>query len=568
MRLRRFRDFALRYIRSGHYGRLRLREGRVQLLEDLRSITPDNAVAVTETAKRYLTGRAGEPLLFFVLGLVSLVVFPLRVALLLGFAASFHEISGIVVWRLLVGSAAAENTRLVRSRNTLTALVFHGSAVCAILLADGEIRYLVAIFWVFLGTFQVSTANGHYLKPEYFLILLYLACQIFGIAALLLWFMPDDAGGQSRAVVTVSLIGIVMQVISGHWGSSKDLYVAETLSGIIAKSIDLQREREIVAVSLAAMHEGVVIFGARGPLRYNQAATKLWDGSFDDLPSLFASSEAIEMVEVGDATSRVLEIVRSPVHDQSSETSCVYVMRDLTTARKLETEKVQNQKLLALGTLAGGVAHEFNNVLMVVGGATELLSRTENLSEQGERYLDAIAQSSGRAAAVTSQLLSYARRSDSVSSYVSPRAAVKSIVTEAQQIVASRIEVDFRTLGDAARIMIDPAILQSSLLNLITNADDAMGGSGVIEVKASSEQGLVEFSVSDSGAGIMPDDLHRVVEPFFTTKEPGEGTGLGLSMVAAFAEQSGGTLQFSSELGEGTTVVLALPDTQYRDRIV
>jgi PAS domain S-box-containing protein len=241
---------------------------------------------------------------------------------------------------------------------------------------------------------------------------------------------------------------------------------------------------------------------------------------------------------------------------------------------RLSSQLAQAQKMQAIGHLTGGVAHDFNNLLTVIGGALEMMELDsqpdENLRSYGQLALDACR----RAASLTQRLLAFSRQQP-----------LRPSATDIEQLLRGMEGLLRRTLGETIQIEvavaanlwlceIDPAQLESALLNLSINARDAMPRGGHLTIDAcnialdvSAVHGVEELtpgdyvrvSVTDDGTGIAPEILSQVFEPFFTTKAVGKGSGLGLSMVYGFAKQSRGHVKIYSELGHGTTVRLLLP---------
>jgi signal transduction histidine kinase/CheY-like chemotaxis protein len=231
---------------------------------------------------------------------------------------------------------------------------------------------------------------------------------------------------------------------------------------------------------------------------------------------------------------------------------------------KAEEQLRQSQKMQALGQLTGGIAHDFNNLLTVIQGSADILTRDELADDRRKRFAKAIVQAADNAAVLTSQLLAFARRQP-----------LKPEIVDLSQLVAGMTDLLDRTMGERIKIettlarstppvTVDRNQLQSAILNIASNARDAMPDGGTLSIRVSevrSEAGerMATISVSDTGAGMDADTASRIFEPFFTTKKTGQGTGLGLSQVYGFATQSGGEVFVDSEPGHGTTVTLLLP---------
>jgi CheY-like chemotaxis protein len=225
----------------------------------------------------------------------------------------------------------------------------------------------------------------------------------------------------------------------------------------------------------------------------------------------------------------------------------------------------------AFGQLTGGVAHDFNNLLTIVTGNLELLGN-EFGGGKSRAYLKRAAEAAEMGAALTSRLLTFARRRRLSPQVLNLNELVLGLTELLNRSLGEPITLTTMLTGDLWPTRADPSEVENAILNLAINARDAMphGGRLVIETcnvhvgEAADEPGLhagdyVRISVSDTGVGMSREVMERAFEPFFTTKEPGRGTGLGLSTVYGFAEQSGGHASISSEIGEGTTVYLYLP---------
>ena len=229
----------------------------------------------------------------------------------------------------------------------------------------------------------------------------------------------------------------------------------------------------------------------------------------------------------------------------------------------------------AVGQLTGGLAHDFNNLLAGISGSLELM---QIRMQQGrvtdvERYMSTARGAVRRAAALTHRLLAFARRQTLSPSPTDVNRLVQGMEELIQRTVGPMIQVDVVGSSGAWPALVDPSQLENALLNLCINARDAMpeGGRITIETankwldtKAAQQHDIPEgqylsLCVSDTGTGMTPEVIARAFEPFFTTKPIGEGTGLGLSMIYWFAQQSGGQVRIYSEVGQGSTVCIYLP---------
>lgn len=220
----------------------------------------------------------------------------------------------------------------------------------------------------------------------------------------------------------------------------------------------------------------------------------------------------------------------------------------------------QSQKLDALGQLTAGIAHDFNNLVAAMAGGFSLVQRWTRNDERVQEVARQGLIAAGRGADLVKHLLAFARKQ-----HLAPRRVnLADLLEEAEpllrQSTGSRISVRIACPEVCPDVEVDVAQLETALMNLAINARDAMPDGGVLDITvAEPEPGIAAIVVRDRGGGMPADVLDRAREPFFTTKQPGKGTGLGLAMVHGFAEQSGGSLRITSEPGEGTTVELRLP---------
>jgi signal transduction histidine kinase len=231
---------------------------------------------------------------------------------------------------------------------------------------------------------------------------------------------------------------------------------------------------------------------------------------------------------------------------------------------KAEDQLRQAQKLQALGQLTGGIAHDFNNLLTVIQGSADMLRRPGLADARKTRFAEAIVQASARAAALTGQLLAFARRQPLRPEVIDVNEMIAGMTELLDRTLGERVQVHTLLADQSCAVEADRAQLESALLNIAVNARDAMPDGGDLNIRTGlrddPDKGpMVALSVSDSGVGMDEETLARAIEPFFTTKSAGKGTGLGLSQVYGFATQSGGDVRIDSTPDGGTTVTLLLP---------
>ncbi|MDD1521957.1 MULTISPECIES: hybrid sensor histidine kinase/response regulator [Bradyrhizobium] len=252
-----------------------------------------------------------------------------------------------------------------------------------------------------------------------------------------------------------------------------------------------------------------------------------------------------------------------------------HLQAEAAKRREAEEALKHSQRLEALGQLTGGVAHDFNNLLTVIRASVDLLNRPQLTEERRQRYITAIADSVARAAKLTSQLLAFARRQTLKPEVFDVGARVQSLHDMLATLLGPAIEIVMQLPAEPCLVNADASQFETALINMATNARDAMQGQGriVFKVEATTAvpdtlastgpgmagHGFVRVTVSDTGVGIPAARLGRIFEPFFTTKQVGHGTGLGLSQVFGFARQSGGEVTVTSEVGRGSTFSLYLP---------
>jgi PAS domain S-box-containing protein len=260
---------------------------------------------------------------------------------------------------------------------------------------------------------------------------------------------------------------------------------------------------------------------------------------------------------------------------ETQDPELIAIVRDISDRRLTELQLREAQKMEAIGRLAGGVAHEFNNLLAVVVGNLDFaLSEIDERDDDQRlnKVLSKALDAAERGSKLTSQLLAHSRKQSLLPQPVDPHSLITDMRDLLVPMLGPSIELRLKPRHGAWRAQVDPSQLESALINLALNARDAMPAGGVLTIETSCAKmdgvdqprgggaragDFVLVTVGDTGTGMSSDIMERAFEPFFTTKD--SGTGLGLSMVYGFAKQSGGHLRISSEIGRGTSVRLYLP---------
>lgn len=274
----------------------------------------------------------------------------------------------------------------------------------------------------------------------------------------------------------------------------------------------------------------------------------------------------------------VAEKTVTPLRDNDGRiTHFISNDRDITDRRRMENQLQQGQKMDAIGKLAGGVAHDFNNLLMVISSYAELMLDSLAPQHPLRRNVDEIQKASRRAADLTRQLLAFGRKQMQSLQLLDLNLIIEDINKMLPRLIGEDIELVFVPGKKLGKVKADPVQIEQILMNLVANARDAMpkGGKLVIETATMrldepyvQEHSIVPpgeyvlLTVTDSGTGIAPEHLLHIFEPFYTTKEEGKGTGLGLATVYGIVKQNSGFIWVYSEPGLGTTFKIYLPRAQ------
>jgi signal transduction histidine kinase/DNA-binding response OmpR family regulator len=257
---------------------------------------------------------------------------------------------------------------------------------------------------------------------------------------------------------------------------------------------------------------------------------------------------------------------------KGQHSSIAGTLRDITEQRQLQDQLLQSQKMDAIGKLTGGVAHDFNNLLASVLSGLAILERRTTIEGKALEVFEMTRHAAEQGKHLVSRLLSFSRRQTLAPTVVELPVISESLNAMLSPTLGGLVRLRWELQPGLWPIFVDASQLELAIMNLVINSRDAMPDGGEITIRMENHQsgGPVELAngdyvvvkVSDTGSGIPVDLLPKVLEPFFTTKDVGRGTGLGLSMAYGFAQQSGGTLQISSVAGEGTQIAMWLPRSE------
>ena len=276
-----------------------------------------------------------------------------------------------------------------------------------------------------------------------------------------------------------------------------------------------------------------------------------------------------------DGSSFPVDYRSHPMYRDGEVVGTVVSFTDITERKEKEAQLRQAQKMEVVGQLTGGIAHDFNNLLTVILANLGLLS-DEIARDAGTRELiDDALSAAHDGADLTRRLLAFSRKQPQQVKRVDVNEFLRHSWRFLRRTLREDIDLSINRANEAPAILVDPAQFESALLNLVVNARDAMPEGGTLVIEATRKcidadeptadpdlapGNYVKITVRDSGIGMSPEDAAHAIEPFFTTKPPGKGSGLGLSMVYGFAMQSGGSLLLSSAIGKGTSVSMLLPE--------
>ncbi|MEO6197837.1 MAG: ATP-binding protein [Dehalococcoidia bacterium] len=235
----------------------------------------------------------------------------------------------------------------------------------------------------------------------------------------------------------------------------------------------------------------------------------------------------------------------------------------------LDNQDCRSRKMEALGRLAAGVAHDLNNLLTIIAGYSDILSRQEKLPPDSRRSAHEIKRAAERAFAMTRQLLSFSRKESAQTKLVNLGELLRGLAPLLSRSLGENIALETVVTGEVPRVKADPVQLERMFMNLASNARDAMPGGGSLRIEVQrvtrDADAVVRVIVTDTGCGMDAETQAHLFEPFFTTKRPGQGTGFSLATVYGVVTQSHGKIRVSSEVGHGTSFIIELPATTEPD---
>jgi signal transduction histidine kinase len=349
-------------------------------------------------------------------------------------------------------------------------------------------------------------------------------------------------------------------ILKSHAPAAGVSAIVDREGRFIARSLDYPAKvgkpatayvRQAIAGSRAGLYRGVTYEGLRNFTAYDTSALSGWSThiaiSADRLSAPLTGAWLLNAL----SALAVLALAGALLW---------FALRRLAEQRRELEHRVQSQKLAAIGQLASGVAHDFNNLLMVISGSLDRIARQSDHPDLQSPLRNA-RDATDRGSALTRQLLDFARAGPVDLGVVDLKALLDTISGLLVQTLGSTITLEVDIDPAAARVTSNAGQLELALLNLAVNARDAMpdGGTLAIATRPARVPGCIELTVRDTGQGMPETILERAMEPFFTTKPVGKGTGLGLAQVFGIVSQSGGSMIIDSAEGVGTTITMTLP---------
>jgi PAS domain S-box-containing protein len=400
------------------------------------------------------------------------------------------------------------------------------------------------------------------------------------------------------------LVGVLtLYLEAGHTEDPDETAQLKNVGGLLAEIIEKKRahtEQQKMSGIIQQASEAVFVTGTDGRITYvNKAFEKMTGFTAEEAsgktPNLLKNGEHppeyygkmwTSMQKGVPWTGKIVNkrkdgafyTVRAnifPLKNPAGETTAyVTIQEDISALTEVEEQLRQSQKMEAVGRLAGGVAHDFNNILMAIDSYTQFLRPALDGNVQGSEDLDEIKKAVGRAAAITRQLLAFSRKQKADFQPLDLRQAVQENEKMLKRLLGAGVSLEISAAAEVKPVKADPGQIDQILMNLAVNAKDAMPGGGRIEIKALPHKLSIpvptplgtmpagEYSaitVRDTGTGIDKETLSKIFDPFFTTKPKGKGTGLGLSIVYGIIKHHGAYITVASQPGKGSTFTLYFP---------
>jgi len=340
------------------------------------------------------------------------------------------------------------------------------------------------------------------------------------------------------------------------------LRLGEGISGRVAftgKPLLLSRTEEDKALETDRKREAEISSAISVPLRIEERIVGTLNVSETSRQNQFTEEDLRALTLFADQAALALEKAQLYRDSQRQLEKLLAVLDELG---RTQAQLVHSEKLASLGVLAGGVAHEINNPLMVILGRTELLMMEESLSEKQKKDLETIGQETERIARIVQNLLTFSRKSrqEKIESVSLNEVIERTLMLSEHQLTVGNVKVINERAPDLPNIDANAGQLQQVFMNLIINAHHAMPDGGELTIRTGIvPEDHVFVEIRDTGCGIDPEDINRIFDPFFTTKDEGKGTGLGLAVSRNIIENHGGDIGVQSAPGVGTTFRIILP---------
>ena len=379
-------------------------------------------------------------------------------------------------------------------------------------------------------------------------------------------YVPVREAGQVTYVIAVSLKSRVFQeILTAYATPDTTAGIVDANGDFVARSVDYRERvgtpatqyvRDAVRNANGGLYSGTTYEGLKNYTAYYVSPFSGWSTHLAVASGSIDTPTRLSFVAAGIAALGGLVLGGFLV---------VLVLRDIAEGRRAEEMLRQSQKMEAIGQLTGGIAHDFNNLLTAVIGNLDMIRTRAAGNDRLQRMADNALEAARKGAKLSSQLLAFSRSQRMNVGPVDLAQLLNGMSGLLTQSVGPSVRVDVRVDEDARFVVSDGNQLELALLNLAVNARDAMPEGGTLTITArhaeDPERRLphVELAVTDTGSGMTEEVRARAIEPFYTTKPTGQGTGLGLSQVYAVTRESGGSLTIDSEPGRGTTVRMMLP---------